>query len=83
MFSSYFCAYCSRSGKYGIIGVIGLLIESPIRYSICVKAGWKPSNISIGIKMGASNPHFADALPISMLIIALKRMTPMMSTTPF
>ena len=41
-----------------------LVLESPIRYATCVKAGERPRFTIIGTKIGAIIPHFAEAEPI-------------------
>ena len=55
-------------GKYGNNGLSGFVIQSPIRYAICVNAGLYPTIINIGTNIGASIAHFADALPINKFI---------------
>ena len=41
-----------------------LVLESPIRYATCVKAGERPRFTIIGTKIGAIIAHFAEAEPI-------------------
>ncbi len=40
------------------------MIESPTRYNSWVNAGWKPTDMNIGTKIGAKIAHFAEALPM-------------------
>src|SRR5699024_1163101 len=68
MLDSYFLAKVSTIIKYAIIGVMGFVIESPIRYATCVKAGSIFININIGTKIGLKIAHLAALLEIKMLI---------------
>ena len=63
--SSYFFIKTTIIAKYGISGVIRLVLESPILYATCVRAGDRPRLTIIGTKMGAIMAHFAEAEPIN------------------
>ena len=44
-----------------------LVLESPIRYATCVKAGERPRFTIMGTKIGAIIAHFAEAEPMKRL----------------
>src|SRR5699024_12322443 len=70
IFLSYFCANAIMSAKYVMSGVMMFVVESAIRYAICVTSGEYPNCIIIGTNIGAIIAHFAEALPINKLMNA-------------
>jgi hypothetical protein len=71
-FLIYFWKNAMISAKKLIIGEMILVMLSPTRYTTCESSGEYPRNIKIGINVGASIAHFADALPMNIFKVAAK-----------
>jgi len=78
-FLSYFWMKAMISAKKLIMGEIRFVTLSPMRYTACDNSGEYPSNINIGINTGAMIAHFADALPMAILISPDNKINKIMS----
>ena len=56
------------------MGEIRLVTLSPILYTTCDNSGEYPSSINSGIKTGAIIAHFAEALPMAILMVPARMM---------